>query len=558
MIKLTEDVDDTKGVGQTLKSKSYVIEDKYKVLTELKDEMQALNEKLKGEAAHDNVVKIAPQQNDNIQLLTQKLPQMDQKIAHFDEILAEKDRQIAELKNKVQQQGLNLKAKDESIRWLNQVLSATKNKAEYYQLTSQENRSSLKQVQNEVQRIKDDFAQRFKAFTQFENAISSLKTQVGRFSGQLSQKQQQVDLLKSELENKITEVKNVDLLKSELENKITEANGDKRLKLARQLINFQQQEIILLEEKNRLRAAQNVLFDRHVRDLDNKVKIQLADQKNKVDLLKQELDNKNAQSVQMTSMMSAYQKKLESKNNAYNQELRQLLLSKNDHAKDLSLSMIQQKSMDGKIKEYQDKINSLQATINKQVQEMTGLRTELALARQRLGDMPSSDEIDFLRTGLKNATVEVKQKDAMLLQTKTNADEYEKEFKAQSMEFQSLKEQLQNAYDEIKRRNEDLKYKKLELVRFKERSAIKEGGLLDQVKALTRKLQAAEKRLQGNTRGGKAETQIILPAGKDALSKKLKEALDKIEEQGRMINVLAQKLQDAGQSVDLTRNPGKH
>ena len=38
----------------------------------------------------------------------------------------------------------------------------------------------------------------------------------------------------------------------------------------------------------------------------------------------------------------------------------------------------------------------------------------------------------------------------------------------------------------------------------------------------------------------------------DRLREKLKQALDKIDEQGRVIDVLVRKLQDAGQSVNLT------
>jgi chromosome segregation ATPase len=183
-----------------------------------------------------------------------------------------------------------------------------------------------------------------------------------------------------------------------------------------------------------------------------------------------------------------------------------------------------------------------------QSQEVKDLRTELALARQQLAGMPSSDEIDFLRTGLKNATAQLKQKDEMLARTKANADEYQKEFKEQSQEFQSLKEQLQNAYDEIHRKNEDLKYKNMEVIRLKERSTVREGDLRDQIRELTRKLEAGGKGSQGETHANKVEDR-----SNDPVRVKLKQALDKIDEQGRMINVLAKKLQESGQSVDLTR-----
>ena len=226
-------------------------------------------------------------------------------------------------------------------------------------------------------------------------------------------------------------------------------------------------------------------------------------------------------------------------------------------AKDLNLSMTQQKMTEEKIKEDQVRMNALQATNSRQALDIKNLKTELALALQQLRGMPSSDEIEFLRTGLKKATGQLKQKDEMLSQTKANADEYKKEFTAQSLEFKSLKDQLQDAGDEINRRNEDLKYKKLELARFKEQAAIKESVLLGQVRALTHKLEAADKKLRSHAQGNIVEEKVVLPSGDDARRKKLKEALDKINEQGQMINALAQKLQGAGLSVDLTRNPAK-
>ena len=138
-------------------------------------------------------------------------------------------------------------------------------------------------------------------------------------------------------------------------------------------------------------------------------------------------------------------------------------------------------------------------------------------------------KLNFLRTGLKKAVIQNEQKDAMLAQIKANAQEYEKEFKAQTQEFQSLKEQLQNAYDEIHRKNEDLKYKNLELIRFKERATIKEGDLQDQINVLTRKR-------GGNSKAPVAEInqyQYTPLSKNDPLEMKLKQALDKINEQGR-------------------------
>ncbi len=430
LITLTENVDDMKGVGQTLQLKSNVIEEKYKILTELKDEMTALNEKLKGESLHKNFEKINQLQEEKIQLLTQRLGEMDQRIARYDEIVVQKDRQIARLKDSLAMAQSEAATKNEAIRWLNLVLAAVKNKAEYYQLTSQLDMLSMRQVQRKVQGIKDDFA---------------------RVGLQLSRKQQQADLLK------------------------------------------------------------------------------------------QELDSKIAQSAQMTLMMSDYQKKLESKDNAYNEQWGQILSSKNYQARmekqiaDLNARLQEKEAQVVKIKkdmyDLQEwasaKDRNLQAkdlSLSMIQQKMMDEKNNLALARQQIKDMPNSDEIDFLRTGLKKATAQLKQKDEMLSQIKANADKYAKEFKKQSQEFQSLKGQLQNAYEEIKHKNEDLKYKDMEIVRLKERSA----------------------------KSNPHENNNALSKG-DRLREKLKQALDKIDEQGRMINVLVQKLQEAGQSVNLTQ-----
>jgi chromosome segregation ATPase len=256
-------------------------------------------------------------------------------------------------------------------------------------------------------------------------------------------------------------------------------------------------------------------------------------------------------------------------------DLRAMMVAqeRNAQVKDLSLSTMQIKVMDDKVKGYQDRINLLLAANDKQAQEMGSLKTDLALARQELKGMPSSDEIEFLRAGLKKATLELKQKDDALLQTKANADEYEKEYKQQSMDFQSLKTQLQDAYDDLNRRNEDLKYKNLEIIRLKERAAIKEGDLEDQIKALTQKLEGIKQGSLGVIHGNKVEVleaqlmsanaqvkdlrkqldEFILPSKKDPLREKLKQALDKINELGRVVTVLSQKLQECGQSANVTR-----
>jgi len=272
LIALTEDVDAMKGVGRTVQLKSDVIEGKYKILTELKDEMAALNRKLTEEARHKNFEKINQQQEDKIQLLTQRLGEMDQRVARLKDNLS-----------RVQSEDT---AKDQTIHWLKQVVAVAKNKAEYYQLTSQQDRLAMEQLQKEARQV------------------------MGRLGAQLSQKQQQVDLLKLKLEDKSIEADN---------------QAQQEAQARRDL------EARLQDKENQITAMKTAIQSgQGTQAPADTLKRQLADQQNKVDLLKEELDSKNSQSDQMTLMMSDYQKKLESKDNAYNQELRQVLLAKNN------------------------------------------------------------------------------------------------------------------------------------------------------------------------------------------------------------------------------------
>jgi len=325
---------------------SDVIERNYKILTELKDEMVALNEKF--------------DQGGKIRMLTQRMGEMDQRIAQL----------------------------NDAIRWLKLVLAAAKNKAEYYQLTSQQDQLSVQQAQKEAQQIKDDFAQ---------------------LGLRLSRKQAEADLLKSELENQITALKTA------------------------------------VQSGQKSQAQSDAL------------KQQLADQQNTVDILRQELNNKNAQLAQMTLMISEYQKKLESKNNAYNEQWGQLLSSKNYQARmegqiaDLNTRLQQKEAQVVKIKKDMYDLQESAGVKDRDLQAKDlSLSTELALARQQLKGMPGS-----------------------------------------------VKEQLQSAY-------------------------------------------AIEGKPDEKTQD-------------DRLREKLKQALDEIDAQGRMINVLAQKLQECAQKADLTR-----
>jgi hypothetical protein len=635
LITLTENVDDMKDVGQTLQQKSDVIEDKYKILTELKDELRALNDKLKGEAVNENFSKTPPQQGEKIQLLAQKLGGMDQKISNYDEILAEKDQQISQLKDNLAKAQSEVSSKEDKIRWLNQVLAAAKNKAEYDRLTAQREGKVI--YPNNASPRPDDrvrLAKQLIGLQQQELALLEEKDKLwgdqnALYDQRVQDLENKIKGLSADHQSRATDLKNelsqkeqqVELLKSELENQIS-AQSDK------------DDQIASLRAKIRSGQAGGVSTDT--------LKRQLAEQQDKVDLLKQELENKISESNKMTLMMTDYQQKLESKDSAYNDQLGQIAglnaqlqvkeaelaaVKKDmgeDQSKELSISMVQQKAMDDKVKEYQDKIRDLKA--------------ELALARQQLAGMPSSDEINFLRTGFTKATLQLKQKNAMLLQAQANADEYEKDFKSQSLDYQNLKGQLQGTYAEIHRDNKDLQDKDLEITRLKERYAIETGGvrpqdaalqaqlkqkdaMLAQVKAdadeyerkykeQSREFQSLKDQLQEaydeisrknedlkyknmeiirlkerspmskipesklESKGEDLQAQLMIadaqikdlkaqlkelnvPSKGDVIQQKLKQALDEIDEQGRVINILVQKLQDAGQSVNLQQYLGK-
>ncbi len=564
LIALTEDADAMTQERGYLENKSGLLTEKLQMLEELKDEMMALNEKLEGgssdrlnrkEAIIEGYRKIAQEQQAKIRMLVGRLDDMDRKISRFDEIIAQKDRQIADLKynlarakseapqdqiivlqlsqkqaqvdllkTELENRITHEKKQDDSLRWLNQVLAVAKTKAEYYRLTAQQDQIIVRQVQAQVRHFKYDFAV---LRSELENKIkelaanhqirtADLQSRMEELKNELRQKEQQVALLNIELQNKIAQEKDQGVL----EYQIRDLKAQLRVK---------EDQIIYL--KTQVQSGQTAQAKADT------LGQQLADQQNKADLLKQELDSKTAQADQLTLMMSDYQKKLESKGNANNEELRQVLSYKNYQTQmegqiaDLSARLQEKEAEVVKIKKdiydlqklaaakdrvLQAKELSLsmtQAANDKQAQEATGLRTELALARRQLNGVPGRDEIDFLRTGLKAATLQLKQKDEMLLQVKANADEYAKEFKKQSLEFQSLKVQLQNAYAEI--------------TRLKERPP--KSAPQENINALSR----------------------------DRLREKLKQALDEIDEQGRVVNILVDKLHEAGQSVDLTRDFAK-
>jgi DNA repair ATPase RecN len=165
---------------------------------------------------------------------------------------------------------------------------------------------------------------------------------------------------------------------------------------------------------------------------------------------------------------------------------------------------------------------------------------------------------DYDNAEAKALKAQLKQKDEMLAQSKANADEYERKYKEQSKEFQSLKVQLQDAYDEISRKDEDLKYKNLEVIRLKERMPMNKALLNNTPVNTHGDLQAQLKFANVQIKDLQDKLNKLSTFSKDdVIQQKLKQALDEIDEQGRVINVLVKKLEDAGQGVDLSQYLGK-
>lgn len=798
LIVLTQSVQNMKELQGDIRSRGGLIEEKYQILNDLKNEMEALNAKLKGEgglkesasvqkdAVIEGLKNIEQQQEDKIQTLVGRLSEMDRKIAHFDEIIGQKDQQIAILQDNLAKAQSEVSSKNEiikelsrqpkpvmenkanepmeispiivqpnveyvraqksevkvkpavynkttdvletapiivqpsdeqsaqkkliqqqadSIVWLNKVLAAAKDKAEYYKVTSQQATLSTQQLQEEVGKVKADVALRFKDFNQYEKAVVSLKDQVNRSDVQLIQKQQQVASLKEELDRRI---------KAE--------QSDDRLELARQLINLHHQEEELLLEKSRLTLQQYTLFDGHLSSFENKVKIlltnrrtqmidwqdrletlksalsqkqqeidslkvqlenkiahqrnqeqlaakiqdlrgqlqdqqdaivkltaklqdsfglrseteslkaQLASQDRKAVLLKEELANKVAESNKMTALADDYQQKLESKDTAYNEQLQQAVFYKKyqaDSAKqitDLNLRLQEKEAQVVRIKEdlYElqkhamDKdrsvqtkdlsLSMLQQMMDKKTEEMKALRQELSLEHQRLAGMPSSDEIEFLRSGLEKATIQLAARTQELQSLKAFAavkqqgtDARSKEIKdlrqelafakdrlqgmvkseetgslknklrganaalaAQTKIFQKLKGRLQNSEMGLFKSKADLEDKTREIAQLKRLSQMSEQALRKEVSSLTHRLVLAEKKpankmydnqmmaLELNLKSSlekikelKAQVKDMEAQPKDNVVKeKLTQALAKIQEQGALINTLSRKLED--------------
>ena len=70
---------------------------------------------------------------------------------------------------------------------------------------------------------------------------------------------------------------------------------------------------------------------------------------------------------------------------------------------------------------------------------------------------------------------------------------------------------------------------------------------LDRIAQLEQKVNELESELNQSNSASRSDTLMV----------KLKEALDKIDQQGKLINALSQKLQDCGKTADNTKITGK-
>jgi len=122
------------------------------------------------------------------------------------------------------------------------------------------------------------------------------------------------------------------------------------------------------------------------------------------------------------------------------------------------------------------------------------LRQELALARQRLQGMPSTDEIDFWKSGLKKAAAELKEKGQMLAGLQAAAGHYPEKLAIQTKALQSLKAQLEGVQQELSKSQGIVDDKTKEILRLKYLSKMAQQDWRKQVMELNRKLDAAQKK----------------------------------------------------------------
>ena len=140
------------------------------------------------------------------QAQSEELKAKDESIRQLNELFAktngnpDQQAQMMALNKLIQTQSDELKARDESIRWLNKVLAAAKTKAEFYKITAQQNQLSIDQVRGQVRDLQQRFDQSSGEYDQFEKAIVTLKGEVTRLDTQLAGKQEEVNQLKAQLQ----------------------------------------------------------------------------------------------------------------------------------------------------------------------------------------------------------------------------------------------------------------------------------------------------------------------------------------------------------------------
>jgi hypothetical protein len=197
---------------------------------------------------------------------------------------------------------------------------------------------------------------------------------------------------------------------------------------------------------------------------------------------------------------------------------------------------------DARIKEQEDQIAAMKAKIHADEKiklEIDSLKQQL-LARQ--------DKADQLKQQLDIKTAQSDQMTLMVndyqkkLESKDN--DYNKQL-GQILSFKNYKAQMEKQIADL---NARLQEKEAEVIRIKksmydlkELSSAKDKE--SQVKDLNLSIESARRGLTLSHNG--------------PLEEKLTQALDKIDQQGRAINTLVRKLQDCGQTVDLTKDLAK-
>ena len=137
----------------------------------------------------------------------------------------------------------------------------------------------------------------------------------------------------------------------------------------------------------------------------------------------------------------------------------------------------------------------VQQRMDEKAQDIKALRQELALAQQKLQGMPNSDELDFLKNGVRKAALQAKA-------------------------LQSLKEQLEGVQQKLSKSQETQEDKTKEILRLKYLAKMAQQDWRKQVSALTQRLDAAEKKFDRKI----YDNQMM------ALEAQLKASLEKIKD----------------------------